>query len=124
MATFTSNYWVTGETITADKLNGNWGGLITYNKDEGIPEEGINIGTGLGVGELMNLRFCAISTGGIATGKDTQGTTFTAYRYYRINDIDYSPDINKYYMYWLSDKLIYDPITGILSKYSSGTTPK
>lgn len=118
MATFTSNYWVTGETITANKLNGNWGGLVTYNKDEGLPDEGINIGTGLGVGELMNLRLCAIST-----EKDTQGNTFTTYRYSQINDIEYSPDINKYFMHLrLSDELIYDPITGILSKHS--TTPR
>ena len=118
MATFTSNYWVTGETITADKLNGNWGGLVTFNGDEGFPEEGINIGTGLSVGELMNLRFCEI-----ATEEDSQDNTFMTYNYHQINYIGYIPDMNKYILQLklsdMNDTLMYDPITGILSKFSS-----
>ena len=117
MATFTSNYWVTGETITANKLNGNWGGLVTYNADEGFPEEGINIGTGLGVGELINLRFCSVST-----ETDSQNNTHTAYNYFNNSGVTYIPDTNEYFMYLtMSNALTYNPITGILFIKSSGS---
>lgn len=113
MATFTSNYWVTGETITANKLNGNWGGLVTYNTDEGIPEEGINIGTGLGVGELMNLKLCEIQT-----AEDQEGKSLTAYTYTPIYGIEYSPNYNQYRITFIAigGACIYDPTTGILTK--------
>lgn len=55
MATFTRNTWVTGETITADGLNGGKGfNILEITADEF--EEGfeIEIATGLSVADFLN----------------------------------------------------------------------
>lgn len=46
MATFTANPWVTGEVITADKLNGGKGYTIIITQEEQVNGFELNIGTG------------------------------------------------------------------------------
>lgn len=46
MATFEANPWVTGEVITADKLNGGKGYTIIITQEDQINSFELNIGTG------------------------------------------------------------------------------
>jgi len=46
MATFEANPWVTGEVITADKLNGGKGYTIIITQTEKVNGFELNIGTG------------------------------------------------------------------------------
>lgn len=71
MATFTKNAWVTGETITADGLNGGKGvNVLEIGPDDfydGSVEFEIEIATGLSAIDFLNTSVSCPQVDGVAT---------------------------------------------------------
>jgi len=102
MATFEANPWVTGEVITADKLNGGKGYTIIITKDDYANDFELNIGTGFTpIDFLLKFKMKMSNTQDIMVFNsafiDSESGTIT-----------------------VNEMFVYNPTTGIFSYTNSG----
>ena len=101
MATFEANPWVTGEVITADKLNGGKGYTIIITQEDKMNGFELNIGTGFTPIDFL-LKFKI---------KDEEGQSIMGF---------HGTSFDKTGIITVNETFVYNPTTGIFSYTNSG----